>query len=88
MWGHTSSVPSTKQYVISIYRMLCQSVSQSVFYVLFVPGEKTICLSPGGQIFLTHRRGGDKHFFTHRGGDKIVLLEALVPMLMLMKRWL
>jgi len=26
-------------------------------------------ISPGGQIFLTHRRGGDKQFYTE-GGDK------------------
>ena len=37
--------------------------------VLFVPGGQTICLSPGGQTFLTHRRGGDKHFYIE-GGQK------------------
>ena len=25
------------------------------------------CLSPGGQTYLTHRKGGDKHFL-HTGG--------------------
>ena len=48
----------------------------------------------GGQTFLTH--GGDKHFhiegggtniFTSRG-DKHFLLEAVVAMMMLMKRWI
>ena len=47
-------------------------MGQTVCHVLFVLGGQTICLSPGGQTFLTHRRGGDKHF-SHtgeRGGDK------------------
>ena len=35
-------------------------MGESVSNVLFVPG---------GQTFLTHRRGGDKHF-SHTGGDK------------------
>ena len=80
-------------------------VRVSVRHVLFVPG---------GQTFLTHMRGGDKHFlhiggmggktfFTYRGGqtflylggetflylrggDKHFLLEAVVAMMMLMKR--
>ena len=38
------------------------SVRPSVLPLLFVPGGQTICLSPGGQTFFTHRRGGDKHF--------------------------
>ena len=44
-------------------------MSESVCHVLFVPRGQTICLSPGGQTFLSHRRGGDKHF-SHTGGDK------------------
>ena len=75
--------------------------------VLFVcPRGTNILFVPGGQTFLTHMRGGDKHFlhiggmggqtfftyrggqtFLHRGGgDKHFLLEAVVPMVMLMKR--
>ena len=41
----------------SIYTALCLSRSQSVMF----------CLSPEGQTFLSHRRGGDKHFL-HTGG--------------------
>ena len=50
--------------------------------LLFVPGGQTICLSPGGQTFLTHRWGGgqtnclspgDKHFSHTGGGDKQIV---------------
>ena len=44
----------------SIYIKRC--VSPSVCDVLFVPGGQTICLSPGGQTFLTHRREGGQTF--------------------------
>ena len=52
-------------------------MSESVCPLLFVPGGQTICLSPGGQTFLTHRWGGgqtnclspgDKHFSHTSGG--------------------
>ena len=39
----------------------------------------------GGQIFFTHREG---QTFLHRGGDKHFLLEMVVAMMMLMKRWI
>ena len=60
----------------SIYTALCLSRSQSVMF----------CLSPEGQTFLSHRRGGDKHF-SHTGGDKH-FLEVVEAMMMLMKRWM
>ena len=40
-------------------------------------GDKHFYIEGGGQTFL-HRGGGNKHF----------MLEAVVPMMMLMKRWL
>ena len=56
--------------------------------VLFVcPRGTNILFVPGGQTFLTHMRGGDKHFlhtggrggqtfFTYRGGDKHFCIEG------------
>ena len=49
----------------------------------------------GGQTFFT-QRGWNKPFYidggtnilASRGGDKHFLLEAVVPMMMMMKRWL
>ena len=63
------------QTFIYIYKALCLSVCPSVT-LLFVPGGQTICLSPGGQTFFTHRWGGqtnclspgDKHFSHTSGG--------------------
>ena len=52
---------------IYIYEALCQSVSQSVCHVLFVPR---------GQTFLAHGREGGKTFFTHRGGGKHFYIEG------------
>ena len=49
------------KFKVYIYKTLRLSVIKSVMF----------CLSPGGQTFLTHRRGGDKHFsHTGRRGDK------------------
>ena len=68
---------------VSIYikRFVSESVSESVCPLLFVPGGQTICLSPGGQTFFTHRWGGGTNnfdiwrggqtFFTQRGGTNI-----------------
>ena len=55
-------------HIASIYikHFVSLSISQSFCHVLFVPRGQTICLSPGGQTFLTHRREGDKHF-SHTG---------------------
>ena len=67
------------------------------------PGTNNLFF-PGVQTFLTHKREGtnifisrgDKHFyikvggqtFLHRGGDKHFMLEAVVAMMMFMKRWM
>ena len=49
-------------YIIYIYKALCESVSQSVCPLLFVPGGQTICLSPGGQTFSVTQGGTNKLF--------------------------
>ena len=64
--------------------VLCPFVCLSVT-LLFVPGGQTICLSPGGQTFLTHRWGGqtnclspgDKHFL-YMGGTNIFLMMMII----------
>ena len=64
------------QVIQSIYikRYVSACVGGWVSNVLFVPGGQTICLSPRGQTFLTHRRGGDKHFsHTGEGGGQTFL---------------
>ena len=59
-------------------------------FVLFVPGGQTICLSPGGQIFLTHKRKSwGQTFFTHMGVQTFYVDVVVAMMiLMLMKKWM
>ena len=61
----THSLASLTIIVIYIYKALCESVSVSP---IVCPRGQTICLSPGGQTFLTHRRGGGvQTFLTQKG---------------------
>jgi len=55
------------QFFCFITQLVKKSICLSVSHILFVPG---------GQTFLTHRRGGDKHF----------LFEAVAAIMMLMKK--
>ena len=58
--------------------------------VLFVPGDKQFVCPPGDKHFgHTGEEGGTNISHTQDGGGtNIILLEAVVPMMMLMKRWL
>ena len=58
-----------------IKRFVCQSISQHVTFCLF------------DKQFLSHRKGGDKHFLLG-GGGKYFMLEVVVPMMMLIMRWM
>ena len=52
----------TKMLNYSIYKALRSPVT-----FCLSPAGQSICLSPGGETFLTHRRGGGKHFCNEGG---------------------
>ena len=80
------SLGRLKLGLIYIYKALCPSVRCPL---LFVPRGQTICLSPGGQTFLTHSwggtniflvRGGGKNFHTQLGGGTNIFYLQRVQM--------
>ena len=78
-----------KRYVcvfVCVSRFVCPPGDKHFFHT-GEGGTNISCTQEGGGTNIFHTQGGDKHFCLG-GGDKHFMLEALVAMMMLMKRWM